>query len=66
MFRSVLVVLMALFSTQLLAHPDHAMEGTAHAVYHAVFWLLFAAVVVKGISFWRSRRVKNESNKKQG
>ena len=56
MLKSILLIITTLFTTQALAHPDHSLDQTAHAFYHAIFWIAFAAVVVKGISWWKSRQ----------
>ncbi|MCU4676947.1 hypothetical protein N7931_15035 [Catenovulum sp. 2E275] len=56
MLRSIFVLFVALFSSQVLAHPDHSLGETAHSFYHAIFWIAFAAVVVKGISWYRNRK----------
>lgn len=61
MLRSIFALCLTLFSSQLLAHPDHHLGDTAHSFYHAIFWIAFAAVVVKGISWYRNR--KNQNNK---
>ncbi len=62
MLRSIFVLFVALFSSQVLAHPDHHLGETAHSFYHAAFWIVFAAVVVKGISWYRSRKSQNKQD----
>ncbi|WP_017444177.1 hypothetical protein [Gayadomonas joobiniege] len=58
--KTVLFMLVAFFSTQAMAHPDHHLSDNAHAFYHAAFWIVFAAVVFKGISWWRSRKSRKQ------
>lgn len=55
-----LLLVSALLSFQVLAHPDHHLSDNAHAFYHAAFWIVFAAVVFKGISWWRSRKNRKQ------
>jgi len=49
-----------LLTSQAFAHADHALgDGALHMLYHAVFWLLFAVVVVKAISYFKNKKKQN-------
>lgn len=38
------------------AHTDHAMgEGSLHALYHAIFWTIFAVVVFKAVTWFKGK-----------
>jgi len=46
-----------LLSAQAFAHEDHALgEGTLHLIYHAVFWGLFAVVLIKAIGYFKHKK----------
>jgi len=46
-----------ILSSQAFAHTDHALgEGSLHLIYHLIFWGIFAAVVVKGISYVKNKK----------
>ncbi|WP_413694211.1 hypothetical protein [Psychromonas sp. KJ10-2] len=48
-----------LLTSQAFAHADHALgDGALHMLYHAVFWLLFAVVIVKAISYFKNKKSK--------
>jgi len=45
-----------ILSSQAFAHTDHALgDGVLHMVYHAVFWAIFALVIVKAITFFKTK-----------
>lgn len=58
---TLLISIISLFSAQALAHTDHALgEGSIHALYHIVFWTIFALVVYKaGVYFKKKKSQKN-------
>ena len=53
---TLLISVISLFSVQALAHTDHALgDGSIHALYHVVFWTIFALVVYKAYVFFKNR-----------
>ena len=59
-FLTILISFIALFSGQTFAHTDHALgEGSIHAIYHAVFWTLFAIVVYKIYVWFKNKKSQN-------
>lgn len=60
------VSFLTLFTSQAFAHTDHALgEGAFHGFYHAVFWLIFAVVAVKGFIYFQKKKHDNKSSSKQ-
>lgn len=56
-FLTILITFFSLFSTQALAHTDHALgEGALHAFYHVTFWTVFAIVVYKAYSWFKAKK----------
>ena len=52
-----------LLTAQAFAHTDHALgEGSAHFVYHLIFWSIVIAIVVKAIQ-WAKLKKANNANK---
>ncbi|TEW56808.1 hypothetical protein E2R68_01880 [Psychromonas sp. RZ22] len=48
-----------LLSSQAFAHPGHGMEdGLSHLFFHAVFWVLFTAVIVKAVVYFKHKKSK--------
>ncbi len=46
-----------LLSTSALAHTDHMLgDGSLHALYHGIFWGLFAAVVYKIYLYCKAKK----------
>jgi hypothetical protein len=46
-----------LLSTQAFSHQDHVLgEGALHLFYHAVFWGLFAVVVIKAVAYFKNKK----------
>jgi hypothetical protein len=45
-----------LLSAQAFAHEDHALEGSFHLIFHAVFWGLCAVVAVKAIGYFKNKK----------
>jgi len=46
-----------ILSSQALAHTDHALgHGILHMIYHAVFWGLFAIVILKVIAYFKNKQ----------
>lgn len=51
-----LTLLICLFSLPALAHTDHALgDGSIHALYHVVFWTIFALVAYKAYVFFKNK-----------
>lgn len=52
-----------LVSTFASAHTDHHLgDGSFHVMYHVVFWSIFAAIVYKGIRWFKgNKKLKNSS-----
>ncbi|WP_299267067.1 hypothetical protein [uncultured Psychrosphaera sp.] len=59
-FLTILISLLFIFSAQVAAHPDHSLTENSHAIYHTVFWALFAVVVYKGYTWFKNK--KSEKN----
>lgn len=56
-FLTLLISFFGLFTGQALAHTDHALgEGSLHAFYHVTFWVVFALVVYKGYTWFKSKK----------
>lgn len=56
-----MMAFLALFSASAFAHTDHGLgNGTFHEFYHIAFWLIFAAVVVKAIHWFRTKKNDNK------
>ncbi len=46
-----------LLSSQAFAHTDHVLgEGSVHALYHGVFWGVFALVVYKAHAWYKNKK----------
>lgn len=57
----VTVFLTFLMMNSAWAHTDHVMgEGNLHALYHAIFWGVFALVVFKGLTWYKASKTKNK------
>ena len=59
-FITLLMSLLFLFTSQVSAHPDHTLSTSSHAIYHAVLWTLFAVVMYKAYTWFKSK--KSEKN----
>lgn len=60
-FITILISFFVLFSTQVLAHTDHALgEGSLHAFYHVTFWIVFALVAYKGYTWFKNKKSQED------
>jgi tellurite resistance protein TehA-like permease len=51
-----------LLTSQAFAHADHALgDGALHMLYHAVFWILFAVVAVKLVSYFKNKKKQKDN-----
>ncbi|MBU2872245.1 hypothetical protein [Colwellia sp. E2M01] len=56
-FLTLFISFLSLFTSQAFAHTDHALgEGSLHTFYHITFWALFALVVYKGYTWFKSKK----------
>ncbi len=56
-FLTVLISFFGLLSGQALAHTDRALgEGSFHALYHVVFWTIFAVVIYKAYKWFKNKK----------
>lgn len=61
-FFTMIISFLTLFTSQAFAHADHALgEGAIHGFYHTIFWLIFAAVVVKGLMYFQKKKNEKKS-----
>ncbi len=52
-----------LLSSQAFAHDDHALgDGTLHLIYHAIFWGLFALIIVKAVTYFKAKKKHHTDN----
>lgn len=55
--KTLSVLFMSFICSSAFAHTDHALgEGALHLVYHVVFWTIFIAVAVKGVSWYKANK----------
>jgi hypothetical protein len=57
-----LISLSLMFVTSVaMAHTGHGMgDNNWHNIFHILFWLLVAAVAVKGFQWWRIKMHKSK------
>jgi len=54
--KFITLVFALLLSSQAFAHADHALgDGALHMIYHAVFWALFAMVILKAVTYFKNK-----------
>jgi len=59
-FITLIISYLIFFSSQALAHTDHALgEGSFHTFYHSVFWTIFAIVVYKAYNWFKNKKSQN-------
>ena len=48
-------------TSAVMAHPGHGMsDNNWHTLFHILFWVLVAAVAVKGYQWWKSKKKPTE------